>query len=50
MWCKAIVLNSIATLWHIDVAKLLDTKLAVYCSYNRGKIGILSCGVALYKL
>ena len=50
MRCKAIVLNSVAALWHIDVAKLLDTKLAVYCLYNRGKIGILLHGVALYKL
>jgi len=47
---KAIVLNSIAMLWHIDIAKLLDIKLIVYCLYNRGKIGILLYGVTLYKL
>ena len=50
MRCKAIVLNSVAALWHIDIAKLLYTKLVVYCSYNRGKIGIPLRGVALYKL
>jgi len=50
MRCKAIVLNSVATLWHIDVAKLLDMKLVVDCSYNKGKIEIPSRGIALYKL
>ena len=47
---KAIVLNSIATLWYMDIIKLLDIKFVVYCSYNREKIENPLYGVALYKL
>ena len=50
MQYKAIILNFIAMIQYIDVIKLLDIKLVVYYLYNRGKIEILLCSVALYKL
>jgi len=35
---KAIVLNSVASFWHMRVAELLDTLFAVDSPYNRRKI------------
>ena len=34
MWCKLIVFNAVAMFWHVSIAELLNTLLAINGSYN----------------